>query len=453
MKVVIAGAGKLGTAIAEAMLMGGHEVTVIDNNEDRIQTINQTLDVYTVNADAKQIDLLKDIRVNEYDLLIAVTDNDEKNIVVCAFAKTLGCPKTIARVRAPEHEEQLDFIAKNMGIDYVINPDMACADEIYKYLSQEYAISGGKMSKDGVGVLEFSAERMPQLIDKTLNEAGRPGENVLIAAISRKGKVIIPNGSTKIHKGDTVYAIGLQQNIEELQDVVKENREVKKTGRVMIAGGGNTGYFLAKKLVEYGAAVKIIESSSKRCEYLSSELNKVLVLNADATDTALLKEENLQGMDAFVALTGFDEENLLLSLIARQNGVKKIVAKTSRKSYISLMEQLGDIMIINPLNICTTEILHIMRKDGVVLFSQVINGQAEFREIVAEGGMPITSKPLVDLEIPDGVLFAAIERNGETFIPSGSTKVEAGDKVLILSLLASAGSLESLLTRSRSTSL
>ncbi|MBR5731492.1 MAG: NAD-binding protein, partial [Firmicutes bacterium] len=163
--------------------------------------------------------------------------------------------------------------------------------------------------------------------------------------------------------------------------------------------------------------------------------------------------ENLAGMDAFLALTGFDEENLLLSLIAKQCGVEKIVAKTSRKSYESLIEVLGDIMIINPLNISATDILHKIRKEGVVLFSKVINGQAEFREIMAEKDMPITSRTLLDLDIPEGVLLAAVERDGETFIPNGSTKIQEGDKVLILSLLSSSGALESLLSKGRSTSL
>ena len=272
----------------------------------------------------------------------------------------------------------------------------------------------------------------------------------LYTAISRQGKVIIPNGSTVIHSGDMLYTIGLQENIDVLSEKVKDNASSKKTGKVMIAGGGNTGYFLAQKLVEYGSAVKIIELNKDRCEYLTSELSKVLVLNADATDTALLREENLKGMDAFVALTGFDEENILLSLIAKQNQVPKIISKVSRKSYKSLTDTFGNIMIINPLDICATEILHLIRKEGVVLFTQVINGQAEVREIRAEANMPITEKTLNDLTIPNGVLVAAVERDGDVFIPNGSTKIVPGDKVLLLSMLSASGELESMLQKTRS---
>ena len=451
MKIAIVGAGKLGTAIAEALIGGGHEITLLDSSEERSQSISQNLDVFTITADAKQTDVLKDMRINEYDVLIATTDNDEKNILVCAFAKKLGCRTTIARVRAPEHVEQLDFIKDSMGIDFIINPDKACADEIFKFVTQEYALSGGKLSKDGVGVLEFKADRMPEIVNRQLRDAKDHMEGLLIAAISREGKVLIPNGSSVIHSDDVIYTIGLQSSIDALQSRVKDSASEKKLGRIMIAGGGNTGYFLAKQLIDYGTSIKILELSRERCEYLSSELSRVLVLNADATDTALLREENLQGMDAFIALTGFDEENLLLSMIAKQNNVPKIVAKISRKSYDSLTSSLGNIMIINPLDICAAEILHLIRKDGVVLFSQVINGQAEFREIMATADMPMTEKTLSELTIPEGVLFAAVERNGSAMVPTGSTKIEPGDKVLILSMLSSAGELESLLSRGRST--
>ena len=451
MKVAIVGAGKLGTAIAEAMIKGSNDITVMDTSEERIQTINQSLDLFTVNADAKQTEALREMGIGNYDLLISATDNDEKNIVICAFAKKLGCKMVIARVREPEHLDQLDFIRENMGIDFIINPDKDCADVIFNYITQQYALSGGRLSKDGVGVLEFEAGSISGVAGNLLKDVKLPESGLLIAAISRQGKIIIPNGSTQLFTDDVVYAIGLQASVDALEKHVKQAREEKKINRVMIAGGGNTGYFLARELVDYGAAVKIIELDKERCEYLSAELNKVLVLNADATDTAVLREENLAYMDAFIALTGFDEENLLLSLIAKQCGVEKIVAKTSRKSYESLIENLGDIMIINPLNISATEILHKIRKEGVVLFSKVINGQAEFREIMAEKNMLLTTRTLLDLDIPDGVLLAAVERNGETFIPNGSTKIQEGDKVLILSLLSASGALENLLSKGKST--
>ena len=185
MKVAIVGAGKLGTAVAEALIQGGNEITVLDTSEERIQTIGQNLDVFTINADAKQTDVLRDAGVGSFDLTVAATDNDEKNIVICAFAKKLGCKKTIARVRAPEHVAQLDLIKELMGIDYIINPDKDCADEIYKYLTRQYALTGGRLSKDGVGVLEFEAERLEAILGKQLKDIVLPETGILIAAVSR----------------------------------------------------------------------------------------------------------------------------------------------------------------------------------------------------------------------------------------------------------------------------
>ena len=198
-------------------------------------------------------------------------------------------------------------------------------------------------------------------------------------------------------------------------------------------------------LSDFGAAVKIIEVDRARCEWLSAKLNGVLVLHGDATDTSLLRDENMDDMDAFVAATGFDEENLLLSLTAKQHNVDEVVAKISRKSYASLTETLGVSMIINPVDMCASNILRFIQKDGIVIFSQLIQGQAEFIEVWAERGMPLTEKTLLDLDIPEGVIIAAIHRGDDVIIPSGRTKVQVGDRVIILSLLSSVPKLEGLL--------
>ena len=200
-------------------------------------------------------------------------------------------------------------------------------------------------------------------------------------------------------------------------------------------------------LSDFGSSVKVIEIDLPRCEYLSANLNDVLVLNGDATDPTLLAEENISGMDAFVACTGFDEENLLLSLVAKKNNVKKVITKISRNSYSELTGQLGLDMIINPLEISAASILRFIEREGRVVFSKIIQGQAEFVEIVAEEGMPITSSTLANLRLPEGVLIAGVKRGGISIIPGGSTQIAPGDSVIILSLLSSTASLEALLTK------
>ena len=348
-------------------------------------------------------------------------------------------------MRSPEHVEQLDFIMKTQHIDHIVNPDMACATEIYKYLTEKYSLKDGKFLADGVTILEFKIDRMPQLINLEVRSLPAVLGGVLIAAVSRAGKIIVPNGNTRLLAGDTLYIIGQDKRVSEIGRTVHDTKVYTDLSRVMIAGGGKTGYFLAKKLSDFGAAVKIIETDRARCEWLSAKLNNVLVLHGDATDTNLLQEENMDGMDAFVAVTGFDEENLLLSLTAKQHGIEDVVAKVSRNSYASLVETMGVSMIINPVDMCASNILRFIQKDGIVIFSQLIQGQAEFIEVWAERGMALTQKTLMDLDIPEGVIIAAIHRGTDVIIPGGRTKIQEGDRVIILSLLSAVPSLEGLL--------
>lgn len=448
MKIAIVGAGKLGTIFTQALLGGENEVTVIDFSEERLQKLSDRYDIRPVEGNALQIEVLKDINIQNYDVLIAATESDEMNIVICRFAKDLGCPKVVARIRTPEHVAQEDFIRRSMNIDYIINPDMACAKEIFNYLTQKYSLAGGKLVSGRTAILEIEAEYFPALIDKPLKETGSTLRDVLIAALSRSGKIIVPNGNTIIQKGDILYIIGLEKIINKIESSLhKSSKQHTNVKRVMLAGGGKTGMYLARMLSSSGLSVKIIEADRSRCEYLSQQLEEVLVLNGDATDTSLLEEENISSMDAFVAATGFDEENLLLSLIAKRYGVEDVVTKVSRNSYAPLTESLGVDMIINPLEICASTLLRFIEKEGIVIFSQIIQGQAEFVEIMAERSMILTQMPLAYLKLPPGVLIASIYRGNDVIIPKGDTQILPGDRVIVLSLLSSAPALEALLKR------
>ena len=450
MKVCVVGIGKLGYSIAAALLNGGNDVTIIDNDMERIQNAGSNLDAFTVQGDAIQIDALKEIDISSHDLIIATTEEDEKNMVICAFAQKLGCPKAMARVRSPEHLKQLDFIKETIGIDRLLNPDYSCAREIFKYLTQQDAIEGGLFVQDGIAILEFKADRIPSLEGKKLMDSKKELENVLIGAISRKGRIIIPNGSSVIEQGDTLYVAGLEDDIYDLNNRLRTKEKAALPKRVMIAGGGKTGLFLAKMLEEKNISVKIIEIDPERCNELAAELGDSIVLNGDASDIDVLRDEGLESMDAFVAATGFDEENLLLSLLVRRYGINEVVAKVSRQTFIPIIKQLGASAIINPQEIIASDVLASIRRSGIVLFSKLINGQAEFTEIQAESSMPLVKKTLADLDIPDGVIILAVRRGKSIIIPNGKTQVAAGDKVILLSLLSSRGELEALLTKSQS---
>ncbi|MCR5481493.1 MAG: Trk system potassium transporter TrkA [Clostridia bacterium] len=446
MKVAIVGAGKLGLKVSEALLGGNHSVTIIDKNGETLQKLSSQMDIMTVTANAKQVSSLKDINIADYDFLLAATDKDEKNIVIASFAKKLGCSRVIARVRDPEHMGQIDFIKDTMNIDYIINPDHAITVEIYKYLVEKYTLSNGIFTSGKVSLLEFPVRKMPKLINMPLTQLKSVLPNMLAVAISRNGKVIVPHGNTIIQEDDFIYVVGEKGPVTELNRKVHERGKYTNLQKVMIIGGGKTGLYLAKMLSESGISVKLVEASKERCFYLSTHLNDVMILHGDATDTSFLEEENLDEMDAFVTATGFDEENLLLALMAKKHGIEDVIAKISRKSYSGLVENMGIDVALNPLDITVSNVLRLVQGSKRVISSQLIQGQAEIMEIIASEHMKIMNKPLKDLDLPAGVLVAAIHRRGSrVIIPSGDTVIQEDDRVIILCLLSELTNLEMLL--------
>lgn len=449
MKIAVVGAGKLGLKIVNALVGGNHSITVIDKNETILNKISQQYDVLVACGNAKQISLLKRESIHTFDFLIACTDSDEKNIVIASFAKKLGCTKVIARVRDPEHMNQMDFIKETMNIDHIVNPDLGITLEIYKYLVEKYTLTNGIFSSGKVSLVQFKAKRLPRLIDLSMVEVSKVLPNMLVIALSRNGKIIIPHGQTTIEAEDTVYLIGEKNQIAELHRKVYEKGKYTDLQKVMIAGGGKTGYYLADKLSEFGVSVKLIEKSKERCYYLSTHLDDVMVLHGDATDSVLLEEENLDEMDAFVAATGLDEENLLLALIAKQRNIEDVIAKVSRQSYKDLIERMGVDMVLNPLDIVASNILRYIQGSKRIISYLLIQGQAEIMEIIASEDMKLANTPLKHVKLPDGVLVAAIHRGPKVIIPNGDTEILADDKVTIFCLLSDIGELEKLMTTKR----
>lgn len=446
MKIAIVGAGKLGLKVVNALVGGDHAITVFDVNEAVLNKIGQQYDVMTVAGNAKQISLLKDRGIENFDFLIACTDSDEQNIVIASFAKNLGCSKVIARVRDPEHMNQMDFIMETMNIDHIVNPDLSITKEIYKYLVEKYTLTNGIFSSGKVSLVQFKVQKYKKLIGLSMIDVSKVLPNMLVVAISRNGKIIIPHGKTVIDDHDTLYLIGEKSEIVELHKKVHEKGKYTNLQKVMIIGGGKTGYYLAGKLSEFGIAVKLIEKSKERCYYLSTHLDDVMVLHGDATDTSLLEEENLDEMDAFVAATGFDEENLLLALIAKQRGVEDVISKVSHQSYKDLIEKMGVDMALNPLDIVASTILRYIQGSKKIIASLLIQGQAEIMEIIASDEMKLANVPLKDVNLPDGVLIAAIHRGQQVIIPNGDTRILEDDKVTIFCLLTDIGELEKLFT-------
>ncbi|MEE3362409.1 MAG: Trk system potassium transporter TrkA [Anaerovoracaceae bacterium] len=445
MKIVVAGAGKLGMRITNALLGGDHSVTVIDMNEQVLQRLGSQMDVMTVTANAKEISVLRDIHISSFDFMIATTASDEENIIIASFAKKMGCSHVMARVRDPEHLNQLDFIRENMDIDYIINPDRSISQEIYKFLVENSQLNNGIFSSGKTSLLQFKASKMPKLIGTKLTEFGGILPNMLIAAISRRGKIIIPHGDTKIEQNDGLYVIGERGPITHLSKKVHEKEKYNDLQKVMIVGGGKTGYYLSRMLTEFNISVKLIERSHERCYYLADHLDDTMVLHGDGTDMDLLEEEGLEDMDAFVTTTGFDEDNLLLALMAKRHGVEDVIAKVSRGTYTELISSLGVDMVLNPIDITVGNVIRYIQGSRMVISSQLIQGQAEIIEIAASPHMKLVGRPLRHLSLPDGVLIITVRRGSRTIIPNGDTVIEPDDRVIMVSLLSEITNLEGIL--------
>ncbi|MCR4711132.1 MAG: Trk system potassium transporter TrkA [Clostridia bacterium] len=445
MEIAIIGVGKLGVKLCEALLGGDYSITLVDTNTELLDRLAQQFDVMTVNEDARDINVLRSLDIGRYEYVLVSTGSDESNLVISQFAKQLGCHYVIARVRDPEYMKHFEFIRKGLEVDFLVNPDYAITQEIYKYLAEKYTLANGVFVTGGIALIEFPASRKRELIGCSMPEVRRLMPDMLVAAISRNGKVIIPHGHDDIREGDELYVIGEKEPILALNKKVHVKGKYTDLQKVMIIGGGKTGYYLAERLSDFGAKVKLVEQDKERCHYLSARVPNVMVLHGDGTDLEMLEEENLDEMDAFVTATGFDEQNLLLAMAAKERGIEDVISKVSRETYLAMLHNIDAGMVLNPLDITAGNIFSIIQGENRVISSMLVQGQAEIVEVVATTGMMMLGGTLADLELPPGLLIAAIYRQGLVIIPDGKTRIQEDDRVIIFTLLSDISDLEKLL--------
>jgi len=433
MNVLIIGAGKLGYRLAKFMIQENLNVTMIDKNEDVLNKINEHIDVLTIHGNGINMQILKEINIKNYDLMVAATSSDETNTVICSLAKQLGCTQTIARIRNPEYFKQLDFIKSKMGIDHIINPDLETALAIEKYLLRSYGFYSDDFASGRVQMLDFNISKTKNLINKRIMDI-EGFEKLLITAISRNGKLIIPNGATTLEDNDIIHVIGERNDIQKLSEDFKFNKSLHEIKKVMILGVGNIGYYLAQNLSEYNIKTTLIEQDSEKAKMLSLKLDKTLVIQGDGTDINLLEEEKLDSMDCFIGATGFDEQNLLMALMAKQADVNQCIAKVSKPNYETIMDRLGIDVALNPIYITASNILKLVRGGKVVSVSLLLGGDGEVTEIKIDKNSAFTNIPMSQMDLPDGVIIGAIVRNGEVIIPNGESVLKQYDRIVVFSL-------------------
>ena len=453
MEIVIVGGGKVGCAIAE-VLCDEHNVTVIDSNEVRINSIVNDYDVKGIVGNCLQTEVLDDADVSKCNIFIAVTSSDEVNILSCLIAKKMKARHCIARVRSPEFDKQLVFMREELGIGMMVNPDYNAANEIAKVLRYPEAINIESFAKGRVDLAEIRITKGSILENLALTQLSRRLRlDVLICAVQRGDSVIIPNGSFVLQAGDKIHMTASHSNMVKFFKSISAAYREKRVKSAVLIGGGRVGYHLAQQLREMGVKVKIIEQDEKRCVELSSRLNKVNVICADGTDHDILKEERVYDADAVVTLTGIDEENILLSLLAKNNGVEKVVTKVNRMTLMQLTDTLDLDSIISPKTITVNQILQYVRAkqnsagNNVTTLYRLVNDKLEAIEFVIREEKDYVGVPLKKLTIRDGILIASIVRGNELIIPKGDDCLMLNDSVVVVTTNRGFGDLKEIFTK------
>lgn len=433
MRAIIIGAGKVGYHIADTLSRDHYDVVVMDRSDAALERVRENLDVMTIHANGLISKPVRDLGVGPGDLLIAVTASDEANMLACFSAKNMGVGNTIARIRNHEYARDLAVSKELLEIDHVINPELSTAQEIVRSLTFSPAGHVEEFAKGVVRMVEISIEGnggLSTIVDIPLKSI-RHFPEILIAAIARNGELIIPRGDDSVQQGDKIFVVGKKSGINEFCTTI--GKTPRRIRNVMVAGGGLIAVYLAEDLQKLGVSVKIIEKSPARCRELSQQLPQTLIISGDGTDPDLLSAENVEDMDAFVALTGIDEENMLMAMLAKRMGVGKTIAKVSRINYISLVETLGIDAVITPSITTAAEILRYVRGGEYQSLSLLLGGQAAAMEFTVREGCGLADKKLMDIDFPRDAIVTNVIHKGRVAIPRGNTTLRVGDQLIVLS--------------------
>jgi trk system potassium uptake protein TrkA len=448
MKVIVIGAGEVGYHIADVLSREGIDTVIIDRDEERLREIAETLDVQTVVGSGSSPEVLKRAEITNADMVVAVTDSDETNMIACLLASTQSrIPIRIARIRNPElNGDSLLCNKDHLNIDLVINPEQEAVNKMMDLLefpgaSEVFSFAGGRIRLLGFGIDGDAA-----VVGKQLSElrAMTPGVKVLVTAMVRGEKFIIPRGDSVIAAGDYLFAVADAARVRELLHFF--GKEAEPPRRVIIIGGGNTGLMLAEMIEKMGVSVKIIEKRQDKCEHLAASLEKTVVLHGDGTSQELLKEENIQNTDFFIAVTNDEEANILGALLAKQLGARKVISLIKRVDYIPLVGRVGIDGVINPRHAAVGRILHFIRKGKIISATPLRDEKAEAFEFVALETSEITDRPFKEIPFPRGTIVGAIVRGEEIIIPGGDSVIRPGDHCIIFTPRSAIAQLEKLLT-------
>jgi trk system potassium uptake protein len=435
MRVIVIGAGEVGYHLAERMSLESHDVVVIERDEDLAQKIQSQLDVLVVQGNGASLACLEKAGIDRTQLLLAVTNFDEANLIACLVASQFAVKLKVARVSNPEYYERRGVLEeKRFGADLLINPELECAREILKLFHRTEASDVAEFADGRIILLALPVHEGAPVVGRTLEEIDRTlGErHFLTVAIDRNGRSIIPDGSTTLEVGDLIYLAAEAPHLAQAYRLL--DLEHHRIQRVMLLGGGRVGLNLARMLEREGIQPTILERSRGRCVRLAENLETALVLHGDATDLDLLVQEGVGETDGLAAVTSEDETNLLAALLGKHLGAKKVIALLKRSEYIPLVTRIGIDAAVSPRLSTANRILQHVRGGKILSLAVMEQNRAEVMELEVLPGSRAAGKAVRDLDIPRGSILAAFERGEEVGIPRGDTRIEAGDRLVVFAL-------------------
>ena len=437
MKIVIIGLGTIGRTILKNLSSEGHTVTIIDEDKEKIENLIERYDVFGIVGNGASMEIQQEAGAKGAELVIALTRSDELNILACLVAKRVGAKNTIARVRNPDYRKQILQMKDDLGISMVVNPELQTADEIFNLVSLPSVAQIDRFAGGKVSLVEVVAEPGCALIGETLISLGKKlSTKVLICAVQRGDEVIIPGGHFEIHEGDHIH---FTANAKTLGDFLREVNLMKSPLKnVMIVGGGRVGYYLADSLSKKRYKVKLIEQDMSHAEELAEQLPQVTVVCGNGTQHDLLLEEGIEAMDAFVALTNIDEENIIVSMFANKKNIKKTITQVKNGDLNGMLDELGISNTVSPKQVVADRIISYIRAlsntvgSNVLTLYRLVGEQVEALEFAAKKQESFYNKPLKDLKLKKNCLIACIIRQSEVIIPGGLSEIRLGDNVVVV---------------------
>lgn len=437
MQIIIVGCGNVGATLAEQLSSEGHNISVIDMDNQRLQNLVNSYDVMGVIGNGVSFAIQKEAGVEQAHLLIAVTGSDEVNLLCCLIARKTGGCHTIARVRNPIYNMEINYIKEELGLSMVINPELAAAAEMSRLLKLPSAITVDTFTKGRVEVVKYRVAEDSVLCDQNLQQIkSKLKEDILICTVERGEDVYIPGGNFIIRARDEISIIGTPQ--KNLAFFKKLGAAVTRAKNVMIVGGGKTSYYLARQLTDMGIQIKIIELNKGRCEELSELLPKATIIQGDGTDRDLLMQEGLMQTEAFVAMTNVDEENIMLSLFAKSVSKAKLITHVHRISYDEIIDSLDIGSVIYPKYLTAENIIKYVRAmdnslgSNIETLYRLNDNRVEALEFCVKADSPVIGIPLQDLKIKPNILICSINHKGSVSIPGGQSVIRAGDMVIVV---------------------